>query len=206
MMPYSDFTLPGVIRKFNLTLEERSDLFASVGEAPVSAYLSGTLEETAPLALAINTEKARSELIIAPILVELRKLMNHQISLFSGVDFTVNPDLGLNGVCDFIISRSPDQLFITAPILIIFEAKNENIKAGLAQCIAAMIAARLFNEREGNDISVLYGAVTTGSVWKFLKLTEQTVFIDQQEYHFNNLGEILGVLLTIVGADSPVAP
>jgi hypothetical protein len=205
-MAYSDFTLPGVIRKFNLTLEERPDLFASVSESPVSAYLADTLEETAPLALSINTEKARSELIIAPILVELRRLMNHQISLFSGVDFTVNPEQGLNGVCDYIISRSPDQLFITTPVLIIIEAKNENIKAGLAQCIAAMVAAHIFNEREGNDISVLHGAVTTGSVWKFLKLQAQSVLVDQREYYLNNIGGILGVLLSIVGAGSPVAP
>jgi hypothetical protein len=132
--------------------------------------------------------------------------MNHQISLFSGADFTVNPEQGLVGVCDFIITRSPEQLFVKAPVLMIVEAKNENFKAGMAQCAAAMVAARLFNEREGNDISVLHGAVTTGNVWKFLKLEEQTVLIDQREYHINNLGEILGVLLSIVGADSPVAP
>jgi hypothetical protein len=205
-MAYSDFTLAEVKHRFQLTIEEQADLFASVGEAPVTSFLAEALRENTPLALAINTEKARSELIIAPILVEVRKLVNHQISLFSGVDFTVNPGQGLNGVCDYIVSRSPEQLIITAPILMIFEAKNENIKGGLAQCIAAMVAARLFNEREGNDIPILYGAVTTGNIWKFLRLQSLTAQVDQREYYLNNLGEILGVLLNIVGADSLVTP
>jgi hypothetical protein len=122
------------------------------------------------------------------------------------VDFTVNPEQGLNGVCDFIISRSPEQLLIKVPVLMIVEAKNENFKAGMAQCAAAMIAARIFNEREGNDMSILHGTVTTGNVWKFLKLEGQSVLVDQREYHINDPGKILGVLLTIVGADSPVAP
>ena len=46
-------------------LHERSDLFAQVAEVTLSDYLSMTLKENVPLALAINTEKARSELIIA---------------------------------------------------------------------------------------------------------------------------------------------
>ncbi len=205
-MDYSDFTLPEVTRRFHLTIEENPDLFPSAGEVPVSPFLGQLLQEYAPLALAIQTEKARSELIIAPILVEVRKLVNHQISLFSGVDFSVEPELGLVGVCDFIISRSPEQLFITTPVLMIVEAKNENIKAGMGQCIAAMLAARLFNEREGNMIPIHYGAVTTGNVWKFLQLEGQTVQVDQREYHMNDVGQILGVLLSIVGADNPVTP
>jgi hypothetical protein len=205
-MAYSDFTLPEVTRRFQLTIDEQPDLFAAAREIPVSSLLTESLREYVPLALAINTEKARSELIIAPILVEVRKLMNHQISLFSGVNFNVDPTQGLVGVCDYLISRSSEQFFITAPVLVIIEAKNENIIAGMGQCIAAMIAARLFNEREGNDIPVLYGAVTTGNIWKFLRLEGLTAQVDRREYYLNNLGGILGVLLSIVGADSPVAP
>jgi transketolase C-terminal domain/subunit len=52
----------------------------------------------------------------------------------------------------------------------IVEAKNENIKGGLGQCVAEMVAAQIFNEREANAIDTIYGAVTTGEIWKFLKL------------------------------------
>ncbi|MEB3217492.1 MAG: hypothetical protein VKN72_14830 [Nostocales cyanobacterium 94392] len=46
-------------------------------------------------------------MIISPILIAVRKFFKHQISLFSGVDFTVDSSQGLNENCDFIISRSP---------------------------------------------------------------------------------------------------
>jgi hypothetical protein len=102
---------------------------------------------------------------------------------------------------DFIVSRSPEQLFIAAPAVIIIEAKNENIKGGLAQCLAAMLAAQIFNARAGKEFDAIYGVVTTGSAWKFLRLTGQTATIDLREYYLNELGGLLGVLLHIVGAD-----
>lgn len=146
-----------------------------------------------------NTEKVRSELLIAPILVELRKQTGRTISFFSGVDFTVDESQGLNGVCDYIISRSPEQLFISAPVLIIFEAKNENIKGGLPQCIAAMIAAQRFNQREGNMIPVIHGAVTTGTTWRFLQLENNTIRIDDREYYIDSVDKIMGILTSITG-------
>ena len=200
-MAYSDFTLYKLTREFQLTLDEHENLFADVVAVEIRPFLAELLQENQPLALAIHTEKARSEMLIAPILIELRKLKHHQISLFSGVDFTIAPEQGLNGICDFIITQSAEQLFISAPVLIIFEAKNENIKAGLAQCIAAMFAAQLFNRREQSPVDIIYGAVTTGSLWKFLKLQGTQVMLDQREYHINDIGKILAVLLHIAGDD-----
>ncbi len=200
-MAYSDFTLPGLIAQFQLTVIEDQELFAEIEPVAVPPFLDDMLRESAPLALAINTEKARSEMILAPILIELRKLTGRRISLFSGVDFPVAPELGLTGYCDFIVSRSREQLFIAAPTLIIIEAKNENIKGGLPQCLAAMLAAQIFNARAGKELDAVYGVVTTGSNWKFLRLTGQTATIDLREYYLNELGGLLGVLLHTVGAD-----
>ena len=194
-MSYSDFTLQTAVKELQLVLNERTSLFAQIPESVLSDYLAMTLKENVPLALAINTEKARSELIIAAILVELRKMLNYQISLFSGVEFNVDPPRGLNGVCDFIITRSPEQFFIRAPAIVIVEAKNENIKGGLGQCIATMLAACLFNAQEDQSISTVYGVVTSGSIWKFLQLVGNTVYIDLEEYHINNAGKILGMLI-----------
>lgn len=207
-MSYSDFKLPELKRRFNLILEEDADLFSAAPETPVSDWLRATLHETLSVALAINTEKGRSELIIAPILVELRKQTGHAISFFSGVDFTVDPSQGLNGVCDFIVSLSPEQLFVSAPALIIFEAKNEDIKGGFPQCIAAMIAAQRFNEREGNALPLIHGAVTTGTNWRFLQLDQNVVRIDRREYYVDNLQKLLGILMTITGklAVTPTLP
>ena len=89
------------------------------------------MQESIPLAIAMGSEKARSELIISPILFEVRKILDRKISFFSGEEFTVDASVGLNGVCDFLISRSPEQLIIEAPAVVIVEAKKENLKGGL---------------------------------------------------------------------------
>ncbi len=193
-MAYSDFTLSKFKKKFNIHIDEEIDLFANIEPAEISDILTNTLSETTELALAINTEKARSEMIITPILLEVRRKANCQISLFSGTDFNVDIEKGLNGYCDFVISRSPEQLTINAPVMIIVEAKNENIKGGLGQCMAAMLAAQLFNEQEGNQIPTIYGAVTTGDIWKFLKLSGTELFVDLNNYYINELNKILGIL------------
>ncbi len=193
-MAYSDFTLSKFKKNFNIRIDEEADLFANVEPREISDTLSISLEETTELALAINTEKARSEMIITPILLEVRRKANYQISLFSGSDFNVDAEKGLNGYCDFVISRSKEQLTINAPVMIIVEAKNENIKGGLGQCAAAMLAAQLFNQQEGNEIKTIYGAVTTGDIWKFLKLEGTDVFIDLNNYYIKEINKILGIL------------
>jgi len=193
-MAYSDFTLTKVKKIFNLHIDEQSDLFANLEAVEPSNYLTTTLSETVELALAINTKKARSEMIITPVLLEIRRRANHQISLFSGTDFNVDFEKGLNGYCDFIISRSQEQLTINAPVLIIVEAKNENIKNGLGQCAAAMLAAQSFNQEEGNAIETIYGTVTTGDIWKFLKLVGSELFIDLSNYYIKDINKILGIL------------
>ncbi|MBW4642111.1 MAG: hypothetical protein KME23_03690 [Goleter apudmare HA4340-LM2] len=193
-MAYSDFTLANFKKNFNIHVDEKNDLFADVEPINISDKLTNTLAETTELALAINTEKARSEMIIAPILLESRRQFNYQISLFSGTDFNVDAEKGLNGYCDFIISRSQEQLTINAPVMIIVEAKNENIKGGLGQCMATMLAAQIFNEQENNEIKTIYGAVTTGDIWKFLKLTDNNLFIDLNNYYIKEINKILGIL------------
>ena len=197
-MAYSDFTLDDIKKKFQLSIKERTDLFSHVSSVEPSDSLSILLRDYIPLALAINTEKARSELMIAPLLVEMRRLADHEISLFSGVEFNVDAAQGLNGVCDFIVSNDAEQFYITAPAIMVVEAKNENMKAGLPQCMAAMIAARLFNVRQEQPIEPLYGVVTTGNIWKFLRLEQSTVSIDAAEYYIAHPGKILGILSSMV--------
>jgi hypothetical protein len=196
-MSYRDFTLSDIEKRFQLTIDETTSLYASIQDIPISDSLKAILDENIPLALAISTEKARSELIIAPLLVELRKMMHHQISLFSGVDFTVDASKGLSGVCDFIVSGSGRQFVLDTPVLVIIEAKNESIQSGLGQCVAQMIAAQLFNERKGNTIKTVHGAVTTGNVWRFLRLHETTLWIDGTEYYINAVGRIMAILVFI---------
>ncbi|BAZ49623.1 hypothetical protein NIES4103_22350 [Nostoc sp. NIES-4103] len=197
-MAYSDFKLLEVIDSFGLVIHESSGLFASVQEQECSDLLSTILRENVDLAVAISSEKARSEMIISPILLEIRRKFDCQISLFSGVDFTVDSQRGLNGFCDFILSLSSEQLIVRSPVIVLVESKNENLRSGLAQCIAEMVAAQLFNEKSGNQIKTIYGAVTIGTIWQFLKLEDNIVSIDLSEYYIKDVKKILGILYSAI--------
>ena len=197
-MSYSEFTLKKVKQDFQLTLIEVPTFIVSAPPIQPSPALAEFIEKRLPLALALNTEKARSEMIICPILLELKDIFNQQISLFSGNDFTVDQSVGLNGVCYFLISKSPEQLFIEAPAMIVVEAKKEDINGGLGQCVAEMIAAQRFNEKNGYFVNKLYGCVTTGNLWKFIKLEDKTVTIGLREHSLPPVDEILGILVSFI--------
>ena len=191
-------TLDAVRQQFNLTWHEESDLFAAVDEVAASAQLQNLLSDQLPLALAISTEKARSELIVMPILMELWRLTHGRIGLFSGVEFNVDAKSGLMGVCDFIITRTAHQFLINQPIVVMVEAKNDDMKGGLPQCVAEMVAAQKFNAREGKEDTTVFGVVTTGNQWKFLQLKNATITIDQRDYYIVELNKITGILLHLV--------
>ena len=194
-MAYSDFTTLTKVREaFGLTIEESIDLFTDNPEVLPSSYLQITLNENVFLATAINTEKSRSELIIAPVLLEVRRILNFQIGFFSGSEFNVDLQAGLSGYCDYILTASKESYEIRTPVVTLAEAKNESIKSGLGQCIAEMVAAQLFNQRNGEAIDSIYGAVTMGTDWKFLKLVDKTVWIDKRDYFINEVIQILGIL------------
>ena len=116
-------------------------------------------------------------------------------ALFSGNEFDVDSKRGLQGFCDYIICGSQEQLFITVPVIIVFDAKKEDIIGGLGQCVAAMVAAQYFNQNQGNEVKYIYGSVTTGTNWKFLILEGTTVYIDKIEYYIKEIDKILGILL-----------
>jgi len=206
-MPYSAFTTLAAARdKFQLSLVQNVDLFPDVAEVAPTEVLRTIMVRWAPLARNVSTEKARSEWIVAPMLIEAWKLSGERFGLFSGIDFDVDAEQGLSGFCDFVLTRSPDQFVIESPVLAVVEAKNESIKGGLGQCIAEMVAAQLFNRRRGDGPTTTFGVVTTGDLWRFLKLEGRIVFVDTAEYQTSTLGKILGIVLEIAGVGPMPAP
>lgn len=197
-MAFRDFAFPDVQQALGLTLAE-ANLFGDIVPLDLPVEFVERIRAGTDLALAVNTEKARSEFIIAPVLLELRRLLGGRFGLFSGVEFDVDDSRGLNGFCDFILTSSPLQSVLTAPVVAIVEAKNDNLRTGLGQCIAAMVAAREFNVRSSASVKTVYGAVTTGSAWKFLRLSGSDLTLDRREYFVAELGRIMGILADILG-------
>jgi hypothetical protein len=196
-MPYSSFTLSQVQEKFDLKVEKGIFLHDLTPLIPRQRFLD-SLAESAPFAATQGSEKVLSELIVAPLLFELRSLLDGQIGLFSGIDFSIDVALGLNGICDFLLTRSTNELLIEAPAIVLIEAKKADLIAGWGQCAAEMIAAQKFNALKGLKPSIVYGSVTTGMQWQFLKLSGNNLTIDTTQYPLNPVDRILGILKWMV--------
>ncbi len=195
---YSKFTITEIYETFGVQVIAAPGLFADEAEWKVNDFLVEQILDNLPLAHAIGTEKAKSEMLVAPILTELRRIKKKEISLFSGVEFNVDAKQGLKGVCDFLVSRSPLQYMIHAPVIVLVEAKDDSLDDGLPQCLAEMIAARLFNQARNNSINTIYGSVTRGSDWNFIKLENNTALVDSKEYSIENPHKIMGILLSML--------
>ena len=195
-MAFSDFTLERVARSLGVTTRG-ADLFPHPRAVVQSAWLREALAKRTQLDLI--SEKARSEFIVVPILIASRDLCPTPLAIFSGQRLDVDPALGLVGECDFILAATEPVPPLRAPIATIVEAKKNDIEAGLGQCVAQMIAARIFNQAAGLGETIIYGCVTTGEVWQFLRLVEDTAAIDRRRYYLDNVEGILAVIQEIVG-------
>ena len=159
-MSFRDFSFPKVEQDLGLHVRD-ADLFPTAPDVPVRESVAEVVREGAQLALANSTEKAKSEFIIAPVLLELRRLAGGKIALFSGVEWDVDSARGLAGYCDFILTKGGSEHVLRAPFVAVVEAKNDLIRTGLGQCIASMYAARISNERTHERAGPVFGVVTT---------------------------------------------
>ncbi len=196
-MAYNNFTLAGVKQQFGLNLLAATFCQDLTPVTP-SVTFAAIFAEWYPLAQQARSEKAKSELLVSPVLLEVRKLTNNSFELFSGEEFSVDREQGLNGFCDFLLSRSTAPYLIEAPIVMLVEAKKGELDVGLGQCIAEMVAAQIFNANQGKSIPIIYGCVTSGKLWQFLKLEGKDVTIDVNEYQITPVERILGILKWMV--------
>ncbi|MCY7385306.1 MAG: hypothetical protein LH628_22640 [Microcoleus sp. CAN_BIN18] len=200
-MSYESFSFQLLKDQFGLQ-PSLSPLLSSAKVIPLepSEWLWRSLEISSNAA--VTTAKERSERIISPILLEFRERNKGKFSIFSGWSFDVDVSRGLNGKCDFLLSRAPFDFEIKVPFFTLRETKGGVIESCLPQCAAQMVAAQLFNEHAQNSIPVVFGCVTTGVVWQFLKLEGNNLIIDADVYCLDNVPLLLGALQTILTVDS----
>lgn len=197
-MAYNKFTLESVVEKFDIKLTEWKDPLHGIEPYAPSRLLKEVLQEYMPLGIRIGTEKARSEFIIAPILAEIRKISKEKVSIFSGRPFTVDAKRGLNGFCDFLISQDPEQRIMKFPVVAIVEAKKDDLMGGIGQCTAEMYAADIFNKKKNKPRKCIYGAVTMGDAWLFLKLEDNVLHAQDTPITIDRIEMILGMMLKMV--------
>jgi hypothetical protein len=194
-MAYTDFTLASIEQQFGITNQQQL-LFAPLPPLPVSSDLQKALARAR--ALPIRTEKARSEWIVAPILLELRDLTNLFFTIYSGDNLNADEAAGLRGECDFILTKNTGTFDINYPILSVVEAKKNDLDIGIPQCAAQLIGARIFNQKKGISPPSLYGCVTTGDDWVFMRLTNSELVIDSRKYYLVEIGELLALFVKLI--------
>ncbi len=101
-----------------------------------------------------NTEQARREALIFPLIDRICDLLDYSIN----IEYTVNVSNWLKGSLDYyIFNPSPSNLLV-------IEAKQSDLTKGFTQLAVELIALDSWVE---SDIPILYGAVSTGEIWRF---------------------------------------
>ena len=201
-MSFRDFKFPAVVTDLGMTLRQ-APLFAGVPSHPIRDDLLARLASGLLVSQGLNNEKARSEFVVAPLLLELWDVSGRAFGLHSGTEIIVDEAAGLNGVCDFLLARDPLVFVVRAPVLAIIEAKNDNVWNGFGQCVASMHAVARMN-RDANIDRPVFGASTTGRDWKFFRLDGTVLTIDSVEYALpTEADKLAGILLGIVATTTP---
>lgn len=192
-MGYSNYkSLRQALERLNLE-ETDLDLFPQNLHVEPSEWLKKSLEmaERSPL----TNEKSKSERIISPILLEVSLCYDDSVTLYSGEDLYIDDKQDLAGPCDFFIAKHAKKQVMQAPIISLTEAKDEDLDYGQGQCVAQMYAAQLYNLQKGKPQPCIYGCAVTGGEWKFLKLIDNQLFINNKTYY---LSTILGTFHYII--------
>ncbi len=196
MLIYSQLTFQELRQRVGITVENEAFLPAV---APVDlpdwlrSYLA--INQLSP-ALA-KSEKAVSEMLIAPVLSAVKENNLNTISLFSGEALTLPGEL--SGICDFIIAANPKAFLPEPPIMVLVEAKRQDLYSGIPQCVGEMLAARSTNERAGISFDAVYGCVTTGNEWLFMQLAGSRAITDPTILYYPELNKVLAVFQWIIG-------
>ena len=192
-MAYSDFkTFDQINRELGIAIKADNECYHHIEPVKLTPWFIETMKMAYTKAIRINTESARQALIVDNVFIELNQHV--PISFFLENTFNVDADKGLTGNPDGIISKSDNQLYISAPVIVLVEAKKSDLGSGLPQCIAEMEAARLFNEQNGTPVSPIYGVVTDGVLWQFLSLQNGVATVDSYFYNFDDGSKIVGIL------------
>lgn len=171
----------------------RGDLKLPRTSSPLTE-LSTTLRKRirdALLVVAMTSETARREFLIAPLVLEVALATHAQLHS----EFAVQISPLLHGSFDFFLEKRN--------ALVVVEAKHADMTRGFTQLCAELVAADAFAEDEATTI---HGAVSFGNIWQFGSLDRATKTVTQDISLFSvptDLDDLLAVLVGILN-DDPV--
>ena len=188
-MGYSNYEqIKTVAKKFKFEVRI-TGLFPKIDVVQPSACLVESLRRSSVMVL--TNEKTKLERVVSPILLEIAQAYTENFSFFSGELLDVNEADDLVDECDFFFTLQPPRPYVDAPIVAMIKSKDEDLEWGVAQCAAQMYAAKLYNETEGKVMPTIFGCVTDGTEWQFVKLENDVFHLDNRV--ITDLPSILGV-------------
>lgn len=196
-MAFGDFKYPDVVSHFGLT-QTTADLFGAAPPVAPSAAYQAIAPRYAKMAVGNAGEKAKSELLIAPILSDIWARYEDRINMYSGNEFVADEAAKLTGYCDFLFGLGPQLPLPTAPLVVVIEAKKDDLMNGYGQCIAGMVGLQRFNRNAKLDRPFVYGGVTTGGAWRLMKLEGTVLIHDKNEFFANPPDRLLGALVAMI--------
>lgn len=195
-MTYKDFTLAEIKKRFGID-NKKADLFPDLLPIPPNEMLTIWLE--AGFRQALLTEKERSEALIYPVLKTMQMRNNFRFQLYSGISLPADEENGLKGECDFILGGRGDASELELPLFDLVEAKQGDMAKHWGQIAAQLLGARIFNQKNDPPHPIIYGCLSTGEEWQFIKLEDDTFWIDKQKYFLKSeIDKILGILQIII--------
>ena len=195
MPGYSSFSFASVKKQFDLK-STKGIIFDNLEPIEPSTWLIDTLKMASQMA--IVSEKSRSKWIVGPIMMAIKNANKDKMNILSGENMSVSKDISLTGECDFIFVKDPHTFIVESLIFCLVEAEKHDLIGGLGQCAAQMVGARMLNEQDGVNYPVIYGCVTTGSDWQFLKLENNLITLENNLKYINELPYLLGTFQRII--------
>mgnify|MGYP005849375677 CR=1 FL=1 len=190
-MAYSSFSFDALRNQFGLRQVVEPWL-----PDPLEAVAVPALDEhyRQLLGFPLTTEKARSEVLVMPVLLHVWRHFAHGLTLFSGERIDSEPDSGLVGECDFVFCARPRLMWVEAPVACVIEAKREDLEVGLRQCSAQLLGLQRFNARASLAIDPLVGCTTDGNRWQFVRLRQgRYLEIDPRLVYLSELPYLVGL-------------
>jgi hypothetical protein len=192
MKSFSQVTRTDLQELFGLNIIKEKFVPADIQQIPLPSWLDFVLESRRDNLASLRNEKSISESIIAPILMAVQHLFADKITVFSGESITTEE---LWGTCDFFITKDPKAYDPQNGYLVLVEAKKNDLFSGVPQCVAEMYAAQKLN----NNDDPVYGCVSTGLEWLFIKLDNKTATTHPEVFTISEVPKILGIFGWIIG-------
>ncbi len=185
------FNPEDILAEFDCSLSRASLDFSKYQNISVNNVVELKQKLTNNLTIVdLTSETARREILIAPILLELCQHTNSKLK----IEYPIYINELLKGDLDYLVQSESS--------ILVVEAKNADLSKGFTQLAIELIALDSWISINSESI---YGAVTTGDIWKFGFFHRQSRQIVQDINLYRVPADLEALLQILIGIISGLA-